>query len=86
MDQDLRQRANEIWIQISKITDLRVRRDLERMFHVAEKLLAQISQEMVECRRLHRETARLSELRTKTQERLLQIEQYLTMALLAVDR
>lgn len=86
MDQELRQQANEIWVRISGIRDLRVRRDLERMFHVAEKMLSEISQEMVECRRLHRETARLVELKTKTQERLLQIEQYTTMALLVVDR
>jgi len=86
MDQELRQRANEIWIQISKIQDPCVRHDLERMFRVAEKMLSEISQEMVECRRLHRETARLGELRSSTHERLVQIEQYITMALLVIDR
>jgi predicted nucleic acid-binding Zn-ribbon protein len=86
MDQELRQRADEIRIQISKIPHSRVRQDLERMFRVAEKMLAEISQEMVECRRLHRETARLVELQSKTRERLLQIEQYITMALLVIDR
>lgn len=86
MDQELRQQANQIWTQISGICDSQVRRDLERMFRVAERMLSEISQEEVECRRLHRETIRLVELRTNTQERLLQIEQYITMALLVIDR
>lgn len=86
MDQELRQRANEIWIQISGIQDLCVRRDLECMFRVFERMLDKISQEMVECRRLHRETVRLVELRDQVQKKLSQIEQYITMALLIVDQ
>lgn len=80
MSQELRQRADQIWIQISSIQNPQSRIDLGRMYKNVEALLTEISREEVECRRLHRETNRLEELRAKTDERLLQIEQYITLA------
>lgn len=83
MSQELRDRTNQIWRQISSIQNSQHRRDLEKMYNHAEHLLTKISQEHVECRRLHRKTARLGELEQETVEILDQIEQYITLAYLS---
>lgn len=83
MSQELRDRANQIWMQISSIQNTQHRRDLEKMFQNAERSLTRISQERVECRRLNRETARLGELERETEEILSNLEQYLTLAYLS---
>lgn len=86
MPEELRQQANQIWIQISGIKSPKIRQDLEKMHRNLEILLSELSQESVNCRRLHRDTPKYQELYIQIKDRMTQIEQYITLGLLSIDQ
>jgi hypothetical protein len=81
MDQ-LLARLDQIERQIPQIKNKVARRDLMKMLKTIDSALVTVDQESVECRRLHRETARYQELVKKAQDLIGNLEQHLTFAML----
>lgn len=73
-------RIDQSYQQIADITNGQARRDLLVMWHGAQKSFAKLDAESVECRRLHRTTARYTELEQQCEERLNNLEKHITFA------
>ena len=79
---DLRQRLNQIESQIPRIKNRQARRELTMMLKSANAALTKVDQELVECRRLHKQTNKYQELLAEADKVLNFIEQHLTFAAL----
>jgi hypothetical protein len=80
--QDLLERVAQVERQIATVRNRVARKDLIKMLKPIESALNQMSKESVECRRLHRPTARYQQLEQETQDLISHLEKYLTFACL----
>ena len=68
--------------QIATIKNKVARRDLLKMVKTIDAAMVAADMESVECRRLHRETARYKELVKNANDLIINLEQHLTFAAL----
>jgi hypothetical protein len=81
MDQ-IQQRVDQAERQIATVRSQVARRDLIKMLKPIDVTLNKLSQESVECRRLHRATARYQQLEQEAEDLINHLEKYLTFACL----
>lgn len=79
---ELRQRLQQLNVQIPSIKNRQARRELTMMLKSANAALTRVDQELVECRRLHKQTNKYQELVAEADKVLNFIEQHLTFAAL----
>lgn len=82
---DLIQRHDSLDAQIAVIKDFRTHRDLLKMARSCDNYRADISRELVECRRLKHETVKYQELIKRYADSIGTLEEYVTFAVL-LDR
>jgi|APGre2960657505_1045072.scaffolds.fasta_scaffold39707_2 hypothetical protein len=82
MDIEFEQRLQTVTNSILVLKDLTARRELTTMLNTVLRAYTEVSREAVECRRLHRPTVRYIELTAKSEEMLVELEQYITFGLL----
>ena len=80
--EELYQRLDRAERQIATIKNKVARRDLLKMVKAVDRAMVAADQESVECRRLHRETARYRELVKNATDLITNLEQHLTFAAL----
>ena len=80
--EDLLQRITQAERQIAAIRSKVARRDLVKMLKPIDSILNKLSQESVECRRLHRPTARYQTLEQEAEDLVKNLETYLVFACL----
>jgi hypothetical protein len=80
--QDLLERVEQAERQIATVRSRVARRDLIKMLKPIDSALNQMSKESVECRRLHRPTARYQLLEQEAQDLVKNLEKYLVFACL----
>jgi hypothetical protein len=80
--EDLLQRITQAEQQIAAVQNRAARRDLVKMLKPINTVLIRLSQESVECRRLHRSTARYQELEQQAEDLVKNLEKYLIFACL----
>jgi hypothetical protein len=79
---ELYQRLDRAERQIATIKNKVARKDLLKMVKAVDRAMVGADQESVECRRLHRETARYRELVKNATDLITNLEQHLTFAAL----
>jgi hypothetical protein len=79
---ELYQRLDRAERQIATIKNKVARRDLLKMIKAVDRSMVAADMESVECRRLHRETARYRELVKNATDLIANLEQHLTLAAL----
>ena len=82
---ELSQRLTQIYHQINASHAPRMRMDMRKMHHAAEKMLTDCSKELIACRRQGRLTYKYQELTVQTEDTITQLEQYMTLAMLLGD-
>jgi len=80
--EDLLQRITQAERQIAAVRSKVARRDLVKMLKPIDSILTKLSQESVECRRLHRPTARYQTLEQEAEDLVKNLETYLLFACL----
>ncbi len=80
--EDLLQRITQAERQIAAVRSRVARRDLVKMLKPITIVLNRLSQESVECRRLHRPTARYQTLEQEAEDLVKNLETYLLFACL----
>ena len=78
----LLERVEQAERQIAAVRNRTARRDLIKMLKPIDSALNRMSQESVECRRLHRATARYQQLEQEALDLIDHLEKYLTFACL----
>lgn len=78
----LQQRVEQAQRQIADLKNHTARKDLTRMVQPVAAVLIKLDQESVECRRLHRHTARYQELTKQAEQLVDHLEKYLLFACL----
>jgi hypothetical protein len=79
MDEYL-QRIDTLSRQTQRFKSYEAREDLDRMINAAQAVAQNLSRELVECRRLHRITARAQTLEIKLEDLLANAEQMMVYA------
>lgn len=79
---DLRLRLTQIETRIPNIKNRQARRELNMMLKSAHAALTKVDQELVECRRLQKQTIRYQDLITEADKVLRFVEQHLVFAAL----
>ena len=82
MDAKPEEIAQDLEARIQRIPDTQARRDLMRMLGVAKRILVELDQERVRCRRLQKPTHAYLELHKKAVQQLDCVEKNLLMATL----
>jgi hypothetical protein len=77
---ELFQRLDRAEKAIAVVKNKVARRDLLKMTRAVDQAIVAADMESVECRRMHRETARYKELVQKVNELLTNLEQHITFA------
>ena len=80
--EDLLERIKQAERQIATVRSRVARRDLVKMLKPITTVLNKLSQESVECRRLHRATARYQTLEQEAEDLVKNLEKYLVFACL----
>lgn len=80
--EELLERIDQAEHQIAAIRNKTARRDLIKMLKPIDLALNRLSQESVECRRLHRPTARYQQLEQEALDLVDNLEKYLIFACL----
>jgi hypothetical protein len=80
--EDLLERVKQAERQIACVQSRVARRDLVKMIKPITSVLNKLSQESVECRRLHRATARYQTLEQEAEDLVKNLEKYLVFACL----
>jgi hypothetical protein len=80
--EDLLERIKQAERQIAAVRSRVARRDLVKMLKPITIVLNRLSQESVECRRLHRPTARYQTLEQEAEDLVKNLEKYLVFACL----
>jgi hypothetical protein len=80
--EDLLERIKQAERQIASVRSRVARRDLVKMLKPINIVLNRLSQESVECRRLHRPTARYQTLEQEAEDLVKNLEKYLVFACL----
>ena len=79
---ELEQRLSDTKVRIGNLKSKTARRDLTKMHNTVLAIFEEISRESVECRRLHRPTARYEKLILNATDQLDHLEKYLVFACL----
>lgn len=79
---ELQTRLSQITLQIPQVKNRQARRELTMMLRSANAAMRNIDQELVECRRLQRQTAKYQDLVTEADKVLKFVEQHLVFAVL----
>jgi hypothetical protein len=79
---ELYQRIDCVERQIAQIKNKTFRKDLMKMVKAIDVAIVAVDQESVQCRRLHKETARYRELIQHANALITNLEQHLTFAVL----
>ena len=79
---ELLERVEQAEHQIAAVRNKTARRDLIKMLKPIDSALNSMSKESVECRRLHRPTARYQQLEQEAQDLMSHLEKYLVFACL----
>jgi hypothetical protein len=82
MDTEFEQRLQTMHSSISVLKDPAARKQLTTMLNTVLRAHTEVSREAVECRRIHKPTARYMELINKREQLLAELEQYATFGLL----
>ena len=77
---ELQDRVIDATKHIALIQDRFIRRDLDRMLKTVHAALDDLDRESVECRRLHKITARYEQLKTLADERVTNLEKHIVFA------
>jgi hypothetical protein len=77
---ELFQRLDSAEKHIANVKNKVARKDLLKMVRAVDQAIVAADQESVECRRMHRETARYRELVQKVASLLTNLEQHITLA------
>ncbi len=77
---DITQRVDAAYTQLTRISDKRARRDLLLMMRTIDRKVTELDQASVDCRRLHKVTPNYAELEKECQDLLTNIEQHITFA------
>ena len=77
---DYAKRIDTAYTQISAVKSKLARRDLLMMLRATESAYTKMSQESVECRRLHKTTSKYQELEKNFLELLTHLEKHITFA------
>jgi hypothetical protein len=80
--EDLLERVKQAERQIAAVRSKVARRDLVKMLKPINTVLIRLSQESVECRRLHRPTTRYQALEQEAEDLVKNLEKYLIFACL----
>ena len=80
--EQIQERLKQAEQQIASIRSRVARRDLVKMLKPITTVLNKLSQESVECRRLHRPTARYQTLEQEAEDLVKNLEKYLVFACL----
>ena len=80
--EQIQERLKQAEQQIASIRSRVARRDLVKMLKPITAVLNKLSQESVECRRLHRPTARYQILEQQAEDLIKNLEKYLVFACL----
>ena len=79
---ELYERIDRAIPQINALTSKVAKRDLIKMVRGIDRKMTELDQELVECRRKHKETPRYQELRQQAVELVDNLEKYITFAAL----
>ena len=79
---DLYERIDRAIPQINALASKVAKRDLIKMVRGIDAKMTEVDRELVECRRLHKETPRYHELREQARELVDNLEKYITFAAL----
>jgi hypothetical protein len=77
---NITQRVDNAYTQLTRVKDKRARRDLLLMMRTIDRKVTELDQASVECRRLHKVTPKYAELEQQCQTLLTNIEQHITFA------
>jgi hypothetical protein len=77
---ELFQRLDQAERAIAAVKNKVARKDLLKMVKGVDQAIVAADMESVECRRMHRETARYQELVQTVKDRLINLEQHITFA------
>lgn len=80
--EQIQERLKQAEQQIASIRSRVARRDLVKMLKPINIVLNKLSQESVECRRLHRPTSRYQDLEQEAEDLVKNLEKYLVFACL----
>jgi len=80
--ESIQERLKQAERQIASVKSQIARRDLVKMLKPINTVLNKLSQESVECRRLHRATARYQTLEQEAEDLVKHLEKYLIFACL----
>jgi guanyl-specific ribonuclease Sa len=79
---ELQIRFSQIELQISQVKNRQAQRDLTMMLRSANTAITRVDQELVECRRLQKQTIKYQDLIREADQRLKFVEQHLVLAVL----
>lgn len=79
---ELFERLDVAVTQINAVTSKVAKRDLIKMVRTIDSKITEVDRELVECRRLHKETRRYQELRQQAVELIDNLEKHITFATL----
>ena len=77
---ELFERLDLAMTQINAVKSRVAQRDLVKMVRGVDAKITEVDRELVECRRLHRETPRYRELKQQASELLSHLEKHITFA------
>ena len=80
--EQLVQRLSDAKVRIGNLKNKTARRDLTKMHNTVLAIFEEISRESVECRRIHKTTARYEKLILNATDQLEHLEKYLVFACL----
>lgn len=79
---ELYERIDRAIPQINALTSKIAKRDLIKMVRTIDSKMTEVDQELVECRRKHKETVRYRELKQQAHELIDNLEKHITFAAL----
>lgn len=79
---ELYNRIDQAIIQVNAVKSKVAKRDLIKMIRAVDMAMTAVDQELVECRRMHKETSKYQELLQQANERIDNLEKHITFAAL----
>jgi DNA-binding FrmR family transcriptional regulator len=77
---ELYNRLDRAVVQVNAVKSKIAKRDLIKMIRAVDNAMTAVDQELVECRRLHRETSKYRELLQQATKLIDNLEQHITFA------
>ena len=79
---ELYERLDRAVVQVNAVKSKVAKRDLIKMIRAVDNAMTAVDQELVECRRMHRETSKYQELLQQATDRIDNLEKHITFAAL----